>query len=333
MSLRELRPTERRCVVAYLAELERRTNRKWRVGPKLEKRFPRMKTPECVLHSGRDRVAVEVKALFDEESPSTFGAANALRRRLKPRVSGHHVIVLPRAYYGRRFRQPQVESITREIERVSPTLRWGRVGHIRVGHKSRLTLERPGSQGCYVFCSHAHHEGVRDFAGPVDGFFHLYDDGTAGQVYTDQAIRDTHRSLLDGCRRLLLEPARRALVDWYEEWRIVRVKGSGVFVMAGAGGWAGPQAIEPLLSRVLREADAKFVHNDWAPSRVVLIYDLFMGGSSSGDVREAFGAIDHAAYSRVHEVWLYSAGQLFALWAKEDASPTAPPAPSPPASG
>lgn len=319
--------------MAYLAELERRTNRKWRVGPKLEKRFPRMKTPECVLHSGRDRVAVEVKALFDDESPSTFGAADALMRRLKPRASGRHVIVLPRAYYGRRFRQPQVESIEREIERVSPTLPWGKVGYIRVSHTSRLTLVRPESQGCYVFCSHANHEGVRDFAGPVNGFFRLRDDGTAGEVYTDQAIRDIHRSLLDGCRRLLLEPARRVLIDWYEEWRIVRVKGSSVFVMAGAGGWAGPQAIVPLLSRVLREANAKFVDNDWAPSRVVLIYDLFMGGSSSDDVREAFSTVDRAACSHVHEVWLYSAGQLLALWADENVSPTAPPVPSPPASG
>ena len=145
--------------------------------------------------------------------------------------------------------------------------------------------------------------------------FHLHDEGTEGDVYTDEAITDTQRTLLNACHELSSNPRRRVLVDWYEEWRILRVRGSGVSVMAGAGGWAGPQAVLPLLSNVLRAANAKFAERDWAPLRVALIYDLFMGGNSSGDVREAFRAVETATYGDVDEVWLYSGGQLTALLA------------------
>ena len=315
MSLRQLSPTERRCVKEYLAELERRTGSRWRVGPKLHHRFPRIRTPECLLYSGRDRVAVEVKALFDEESPSNFGAADALAARLKPNVRGHHVVILPRVYYGRRLSRSRVENIEREIERVSPTLSRGSVGHIRVHHSSRLTLLRRDLDGCYIHCSHARHEGVRDFRGPDKGLFHLHDEGTGGDVYTHEAITDTQRALLVACHELRANPKKRVLVDWYEEWRLLRVQGSGVFVMSGAGGWAGPQAILPLLSNVLREANAKFTERDWAPLKVALIYDLFMGGNSSGDVKEAFRGVEPATYGAVDEVWLYSGGQLTDLLA------------------
>ena len=314
MSLKELSPDERKCVEAYLKELRSRTGSSWCVGPKLDRRFRSISTPECRLKSGSRRVAVEVKRLFDTESGPVFGNTHAMARRLNPQVKGHVVVILPRAYQGKRLRVDIERNLEAEVERVVPTLEYGQRGYIRVYHQSRLTLDGAASGYGLVYCSHARHPGLPWRFDEADGLFRLHDSDTAGETYTNKAIDDLHRALLLGCEELAVSGKRLVSVDWYEEWNVLRAHGSGVSVQAVVGGWAESEVILKPLEKVVREGNAKFQQRAWAPLRVLLIYDRFLGGGFVKDVRTAFEKVSPNTYADLDEIWLVSNGELSSLY-------------------
>ena len=315
MSIKELSPDERRCVAVYLKELRSRTGTSWRVGPKLSRQFSNERTPECVLISGSNRVAVEVKRLFDSESPSVYGNAVALEKRLRPKVRGHIVVVLPSKYRGKRLSRALEPNIQAEIERVAPMLEFGQKGYIRVYHRSELRLDSSGHSR--VVCYHGHqHRGIERLWGRVNGLFKLDDNGTAGKVHTDEAADDFERAPLAGCQELTASGRKKVPVDWHEEWQILKVRGSGVSVPTSAGGWVGPEAIKGPLAKVLREGNRKFQKREWAPISVLLIYDLYLGGVNAEDVRLAFHLVERESYANLDEVWLLSGGEISPLYRK-----------------
>ncbi len=330
MSLRELSPTERRCVVPYLEELDGRTGAKWRVGPKLERRFPRKRTPECLLYSKRDRVAVEVKSLFDDQSPGLFGWGEKLQRKLAPVRHGHYMLHVPRKYWGGSFPFSCANDIRLQIDQVGPRIPYGEHSFIRVPVRSRLTRDRDGYS--HVACAHAHlHKGKDQLDGRVDGLFFLHDDDVVGELCTDEATAVFVAVLLRACKTLGKSDNPQCWVHWSEEWQINREEGTGVFIPVSTVGDAGPNALRPLLKRALEDGASKFEAQRWAPVHTLLIYLSKLAPGGFPDLQEAFRGVDAIVYEPVDEIWVLYEEILHNLFVRRVGA-TAPPSPSPPAS-
>jgi hypothetical protein len=308
-----LRWDEKLCLDAYLGKLHELTGHQWWVSSWLDAEFHTEQSPECVVTDGVDTQAVEVKGLYDDDSPSVFGNAEALKKRLKPRVEGHITIMLPSAYRGRRVPLALAGNVESEIERVAPVLERGKRGYIRVHQRSKLTRER--SEHSHVFCDHGWpgHKGLDRLYGKVNGLFWLHDESSAGELHTDEALEDIERKVATACDELSRLGRNHTFVDWYEEWEIIRVKGSGVHVMTWSGGWEGPEAIKEPLIGVIQAGDAKFRERAWAPTRVLLIFDQFLGGANAVHLIEAMRYVDPQLCSNLDEIWALSSEDLIRL--------------------
>lgn len=267
MSSTTPRDDEKTCIDAYLYKLGEATGRPWRVDRWLDAAFQDVASPECIVTDGESDRAVEVKDLYDEESPRVVGNVRWLERRLAD-VPGT-MIMLPRAYRGRHLSPPMQENVESEISRVAPGLTYGSLGYIRVYHRSRLTQTAP--QNSVVFCDHGFHEWTRQAAGQVSGLFHLHDKQTAGEVHTEEAQRELKEIIIDACNELSVTGESQKQVEWFEEWCVYRLKGTGADVSFVVSGWAGPEVIRGLLKEIVRSGNAKFAQRRWAPTHVLLI--------------------------------------------------------------
>ncbi len=147
-----------------------------------------------------------------------------------------------------------------------------------------------------------------------------------------EAADDFAASLLSACEHLVKNGLSQSSVRWEEEWEVSRYEGNGVFIPVVAVGDAGAEAVRPLLVRALKEGASKFAERRWAPIHTLIIYLSQMAPDDLAGLRKAFERVAEAIYEPLDEIWVLYKDDLTNLYARS-AESTAPPAPSPPASG
>src|SRR5207247_2999675 len=126
----------------------------------LDTKYPDRPTPECIITSGADDAAIEVKALKGPQDHNDFfGDLRGLGRTLAPQTSGHFTLMPPydnSPLWDRTF----IQLLKKEIERVAPTLRTnGEMGYVNIPRRCRVV--RANVQGTYVSCQHGRPEPLR----------------------------------------------------------------------------------------------------------------------------------------------------------------------------